>query len=112
MLSQVRFGPLTGRRTTALTLLSGLRPRPTSRCIAAKIARVARVLVRFGAGAGSSVLHVACKLNEFPAQTRIVSVTRIRLDSWKFVRPFKGLFCDDISEIAVDTVIAVNGFFD
>jgi hypothetical protein len=32
------------------------------------------------------------------AQTRIVSVARIRLDSWKFVRPFKGIFCDDISE--------------
>jgi hypothetical protein len=30
-------------------------------------------------------------------------------ESW---RPFKGIFCDDISEIAVDTVIAVNGFFD
>jgi hypothetical protein len=32
------------------------------------------------------------------AQTRIVSVARIRLDSWKFVRPFKEIFCDDISE--------------
>jgi hypothetical protein len=32
------------------------------------------------------------------AQTRIVSVARIRLDSWKSVRPFKGIFCDDISE--------------
>ena len=32
------------------------------------------------------------------AQTRIVSVARIRLDSWKFVRPFKGIFCADISE--------------
>jgi hypothetical protein len=32
------------------------------------------------------------------AQTRIASVARIRLDSWKFVRPFKGIFCDDISE--------------
>lgn len=27
-------------------------------------------------------------------------------------RPFKGIICADISEIAVDTVIAVNGFFD
>jgi hypothetical protein len=25
-------------------------------------------------------------------------VARIWLDSWKFVRPFKGIFCDDISE--------------
>jgi hypothetical protein len=32
------------------------------------------------------------------AQTRIVSVARIRLDSWKSVRPFKVIFCDDISE--------------
>src|SRR2546427_514057 len=39
------------------------------------------------------------------AQTRIVSVARIRLDSWKFVRPFKGIFCDDIFEIAVGTLI-------
>src|SRR5215831_12483037 len=46
-----------------------------------------------------------------PAQTRIVSNARIRLDSRKSVRSFKGIICDDISEIAVDTVIAVNGFF-
>jgi hypothetical protein len=32
------------------------------------------------------------------AQTRIVSEARIRLDFWKFVRPFKGIICDDISE--------------
>src|SRR5262249_53516606 len=32
------------------------------------------------------------------AQTRIVSVVRIRLDSWKSVRPSKGIICDDISE--------------
>ena len=32
------------------------------------------------------------------AQTRIVSVARIRLDSRKSVRPFKGIICDDISE--------------
>src|SRR5207245_2584473 len=38
-------------------------------------------------------------------QTRIVSVARIRLDSWTFVRPFKGIFCADISEIAVGTLI-------
>jgi hypothetical protein len=25
-------------------------------------------------------------------------VARIRLDPWKSVRPFKGIFCDDISE--------------
>ena len=32
------------------------------------------------------------------AQTRIVSVARIRLDSRKSVRPFKEIICDDISE--------------
>jgi hypothetical protein len=32
------------------------------------------------------------------AQTRIVSVARIRLDSWKSLRSFKGIICADISE--------------
>jgi hypothetical protein len=32
------------------------------------------------------------------AQTRIISVARIGLDSRKSVRPFKGIICDDISE--------------
>jgi hypothetical protein len=32
------------------------------------------------------------------AQTRMVSVTRIRLDFWESERPFKGIICDDISE--------------
>jgi hypothetical protein len=45
------------------------------------------------------------------AQTRIVSKARIRLDSRKSVRSFKGIICDYISEIAVDTVITVNGSF-
>src|SRR5262249_55218191 len=35
---------------------------------------------------------------ETAAQTRIVSADRIRLDPWKSVRPFKGIFCHDISE--------------
>jgi hypothetical protein len=34
------------------------------------------------------------------AQPRIVSVARIRLDSRKSVRPFKGIICADISEFA------------
>jgi len=46
------------------------------------------------------------------AQTRIVSKAGIRLDSRKSVRSFKEIICVDISEIAVDTVIAVNGFCD
>jgi hypothetical protein len=32
------------------------------------------------------------------AQTRAVSVARIRLDSRKSVRPFKGIICDDVCE--------------
>jgi hypothetical protein len=32
------------------------------------------------------------------AQTRIVSVARIRLDLPKSLRPFKGIFCNDVSE--------------
>jgi hypothetical protein len=39
------------------------------------------------------------------AQTRIVSKARIRLDSRKSVRSFKGIICVDISEIAVGTLI-------
>jgi len=39
------------------------------------------------------------------AQTRVVSRAGIRLDSRKSVRPFKGIICDDISEIAVGTLI-------
>src|SRR6516164_11218419 len=34
------------------------------------------------------------------SRTRIVSAARIRLDHRKSVRPFKGIFCHDISEIA------------
>jgi hypothetical protein len=32
------------------------------------------------------------------AQTRTVSVGRIRLDPWKFMRSYKGIICGDISE--------------
>jgi hypothetical protein len=32
------------------------------------------------------------------AQTRVVSLAGIRLDSRKSVRPFKGIICDDVSE--------------
>ena len=45
------------------------------------------------------------------AQTRVVSAARIRLDPRKSVRSYKGIIYGDISEIAVDTVIAVNAFF-
>jgi hypothetical protein len=38
------------------------------------------------------------RLPNAAAQTRIVSVARIRLDSRKSVRPFKGIICADISE--------------
>jgi hypothetical protein len=36
------------------------------------------------------------------AHTRIVPVARIRLDSWKSVRPLKGIICGDISEFESD----------
>src|SRR5438552_12991558 len=39
------------------------------------------------------------------AQTRIVSVAGIRLDSRESERLFKGIICDDVSEIAVGTLI-------
>jgi len=38
------------------------------------------------------------RLRNAAAQTRIVSAARIRLDSGKFVRPFKQIICGDISE--------------
>src|SRR5262249_60665386 len=38
-------------------------------------------------------------------KTRTVSVAGIRLDSREFARPFKGIICADISEIAVGTLI-------
>jgi hypothetical protein len=40
------------------------------------------------------------------AQTRIVSVARIRLDPRKSVRPFKGIICGDISEF--ESRVSVN----
>src|SRR6516225_474686 len=39
------------------------------------------------------------------AQTRMVSMAGIQLDSRKSVRSFKGIICVDISEIAVGTLI-------
>ena len=45
------------------------------------------------------------------AQTRMVSVAEIRRGSGKSARAFKEIICDDVSEIAVDTVITVNGSF-
>jgi hypothetical protein len=55
---------------------------------------------------GSCPVRKVCNIGTRPelrnayaaAQTRIVSEARIRLDFWKFVRPFKGIICDDISE--------------
>jgi hypothetical protein len=38
------------------------------------------------------------RISNAAAQTRIVSKARIRLDHRKSVQPFKGIFCDDISE--------------
>jgi hypothetical protein len=39
------------------------------------------------------------------AQTRVVSMARIRLGSWESARAFKGIICDDVSKIAVGTLI-------
>src|SRR6516162_142916 len=44
------------------------------------------------------ILRPELRLPKVAAQTRIVSVARIRLDSRKSVRPSKGIICDDISE--------------
>src|SRR6266516_4778862 len=43
------------------------------------------------------------------AQTGIVSVAGIRLDPGKFVRPFKGIFCDDIFEFESDQLSQAVG---
>ena len=39
------------------------------------------------------------------AQTRLVSRAGIRLGPWESARAFNGIICDDISEIAVGTLI-------
>src|SRR5262245_38360621 len=39
------------------------------------------------------------------AQTRVVSLAGIRLESWECARAFKGIICADVSEIAVGTLI-------
>src|SRR5215472_6715479 len=39
------------------------------------------------------------------AQTRVVSLAGIRLGCWESARAFKGIIYDDISEIAVGTLI-------
>ena len=39
------------------------------------------------------------------AQTRVVSRAGIRLEPWESPRSFKGIICDDVSEIAVGTLI-------
>ena len=57
--------------------------------------------VREGAGCYGPELRITGAA----AQTRMVSVARIRLVSRKSTRLFKGIICDDISEIAVGTLI-------
>src|SRR2546423_395487 len=47
----------------------------------------------------------SCLIPGAAAQTRVVSVAKIRLDRRKSTRLFKGIICDDISEIAVGTLI-------
>jgi len=45
------------------------------------------------------------RISAAAAQTRVVSLAGIRLGSWESARAFKGIVCDDISEIAVGTLI-------
>src|SRR4029077_17934943 len=45
------------------------------------------------------------RISAAAAQTRVVSIAGIRLGSWESPRAFKGIVCDDISEIAVGTLI-------
>jgi hypothetical protein len=59
--------------------------------LAAAASSYRRKLLSSGARPGLRIANVA-------AQTRIVSAARPRLELWKSVRPFKGIFCDDISE--------------
>jgi hypothetical protein len=47
---------------------------------------------------GMLALGPSCVPPGAAAQPRMVSVVRIRLDSHKSLRPFKGIICDDISE--------------
>jgi hypothetical protein len=55
-----------------------------------------KIAVHFGRFAGKADLGK--RGASAAAQTRIVSVARIRLDPRKIVRPFKGIICRDISE--------------
>src|SRR6516165_4819472 len=75
------------------------------------------VLLAFAAGGSSSDRKRATsvqisaessrelRIPNAAAQTRMVSVAKIRLDRRKSTRLFKGIICDDISEIAVGTLI-------
>ena len=51
------------------------------------------------------MLAPALELRIPNAASKNANSTAIRLDSWKSVRPFKRIICDDISEIAVGTLI-------
>jgi hypothetical protein len=53
---------------------------------------------RVAQGAGSHSYFPERHFSSGAAQTRTVSKARIRLDSGKSVRSFKGYFCHDISE--------------
>src|SRR5438445_7921155 len=53
-----------------------------------------------GGGGKDVFVHISAveRAGLIAARTRIVSAAEIRLDHRKSVRPFKGIFCDDISE--------------
>jgi hypothetical protein len=80
--------------TTTDALFAGEVQRKVSNGVASLAAAASsyrRKLLSSGARPGLRIANVA-------AQTRIVSAARPRLEFWKSVRPFKGIFCDDISE--------------
>ena len=56
-------------------------------------------------GRGMLAAGPELRIRNAAAQTRMVSVAKIRLDRRKSTRLFKGIICDDISEIAVGTLI-------
>ena len=98
--------------TTTDALFAGEVQRKVSNGVASLAAAASsyrRKLLSSGARPGLRIANVA-------AQTRIVSAARPRLEFWKSVRPFKGIFCDDISEFesympsqAVSSLCAAKG---
>jgi hypothetical protein len=103
--------------TTTHALLAGKVQRKVSNGVASlaaaessldrpKIAAVPapRRLTNIRARRAAEILALGPELRVLngAAQTRMVSVARIRLHSGESARHFKGIFCDDISEFESD----------